>query len=472
MGRLRHVGGLIFVFALLSLPAAMPAGAATQQWLTNGNFESGTTGWAASASLQLVSDGNTGPGAAKVTLTAAPQEFWLYASPRPVSSTTAGTTYTATGFVRSDTPGRTVCTRIREYTDSTSTTRLGEKTSCVTTTTAWQSFPALAYTAVGSGGTLVFHVYEAATGAQTGDSFEADGLSLTSPSGSQPSGPTIAAAGDIACAPTDPNYNGGNGTGAYCMQGATANVLGSIANLSAILPLGDEQYVCGELANFRAVYAPTWGRFNSLEHPAPGNHEYGDTSGCSRSSASGYYSYFGGAAGDPSKGYYSYDVGSWHLIALNSNCWAIGGCGAGSPEEQWLKADLAAHPATCTLAYWHHPRFSAGQVGDDTRTAAFWTDLVNAHADLVLNGHDHTYQRFVPMDANGNASPTGVRELIVGTGGDGHHAAPSSRSTLQVANNTTFGVLTLTLGAGNYSGRFIPASGSGTFTDSLSGSCV
>jgi hypothetical protein len=474
----RHVGGLIFVFALLSLSAAMPVGAATQQWLTNGDFESGTTGWSASASLTLAGDGNTGPSAAKVTLTGAPQEFWLFASPRPVSATTAGTTYTATGYVRSDTPGRTVCTRIREYTDSTSTTRLGEKTSCITTTTSWQPVPALAYTAVGSGGTLTFHVYESATGAQTGDSFEADGLSLTSPTGSPPppppsvSGPTIAAAGDIACPPSDPNYNGGNGTGAFCMQAATANLLGSLSNLSAILPLGDEQYQCGEAVNFSAVYALTWGRFKSLEHPVPGNHEYGDTAACSPSNASGYYSYFGAAAGDPKKGYYSYDIGSWHLVALNSNCAAIGGCGAGSAQDKWLRTDLARNPATCTLAYWHHPRFSAGQTGDDPRTSALWTDLVNAHADLVLNGHDHTYQRFAPMDANGGASASGLRELIVGTGGEEHHTVPLPRPTLQVSDNTTFGVLTLTLGSGNYSGQFLPSAGTGTFTDTFTGTCV
>jgi hypothetical protein len=327
------------------------------------------------------------------------------------------------------------------------------------------------YTAVGSGHTLAFQVFQQAATVATGDSFEVDGLSITTPA-SGVTGPVIAAVGDIACAPTDPNFNGGNGTGTTCMQKATANLVGSMTGLSSILLLGDEQYQCGELANFNSVFAPTWGQFKSIEQPVAGNHEYGDTAACSPSNASGYYSYFGSAAGDPTKGYYSFDVGTWHIVALNSNCAAIGGCGAGSAQELWLKNDLVAHPNACTLAYWHHPRWSAGQTGDDPRTAALWNDLVAAHADLALAGHDHTYQRFVPVDANGAASSTGVREVIVGTGGEEHHSIPLSRPTLQVGDNTTFGVLKLTLGSSGYSGQFVPAPGTGSFTDSFSGSCV
>lgn len=284
-------------------------------------------------------------------------------------------------------------------------------------------------------------------------------------------GATIAAAGDIACAPDDPDYNGGVGTGTFCEQQATADVIAGISHLDGLLPLGDEQYQCGDPAEFSAVYALTWGSFDSIAHPVPGNHEYGDTANCSPSNAAGYYGYYGAAAGDPTKGYYSYDLGAWHLIAINSNCAAIGGCGAGSAEETWLAADLAADTATCTLAYWHHPRFSAGQTGDDTRTAALWTDLVNAHADLVLNGHDHTYQRFTQMDASGMASPDGVRELIVGTGGEEHHTTPLPRSALEVSDDTTFGVLKLILMPDGYSGQFLPAAGTGTFTDSFTGTC-
>jgi hypothetical protein len=450
------------------------------QWFGNGSFESGTAGWGATwATLGIVGDGNVGPSAAKITLTATPQEYWLYASTRPVLSTVAGTTYTVTGYARSDTPGKTVCMRIREYTDNTSTTKLGEVTSCLTTTSAWQSFASLPYTAKGSGGTLAFQVYGAASTAAAGDSFEVDGLSMTSPAASSSAppvmissnNPIIGTAGDIACSPTDSRYNGGNGTGTACMQMATANLLGTMTDLTAILPLGDQVYQCGELANFNTVYDTTWGRFKSIEKPVAGNHEYGDSAACTPSNAAGYYGYFGAAAGDPTKGYYSYNIGSWHLIALNSNCAAIGGCGAGSPQETWLKADLSGSSSACTIAYWHHPRFSAGQTGDDTRTAALWTDLVNAHADLVLSGHDHTYQRFAPMDSVGNALATGVRELVVGTGGEEHHALPLARPTLQVSNNTTFGILRLTLAPNAYAGQFVPASGTGSFTDSFTGSC-
>jgi hypothetical protein len=446
----------------------------TTQWFTNGNFESGTAGWGATNGvLTLASDGNTGGTAAKVTQSGTPQEYWLFATPRPVSSTVAGTTYTVTGYVRSDRPGKQVCTRMREYTDSTSTTKVGEVTSCVTTTTAWQTFSPLVYTAAGSGHTIAFQVYQVASTVAAGDSFEVDGLSMTSPQQGTSNDPVIAAAGDVACTPSDPNFNGGAGTGTFCMQRATGQLLASMASsLSAILPLGDEQYQCGELANFNAVYDAVWGgALKALEHPVPGNHEYGDTAACTPSNASGYYSYFGSAAGDPKKGYYSYDIGSWHLVALNSECAAVGGCTSGSPQEMWLRNDLATHANTCTLAYWHHPRWSSGQTGDDPRTAQLWNDLVAAHAELVLSGHDHTYQRYTPMDANGNASPTGVREVVSGTGGEEHHILPLARSTLQVFDHSTFGILKLTLGATSYGGQFIPAPGTGSFTDSFSGTC-
>jgi hypothetical protein len=129
--------------------------------------------------------------------------------------------------------------------------------------------------------------------------------------------------------------------------------------------------------------------------PAPGNHEY-LTSG-----ASGYYGYFGAAAGDPTKGYYSYELGSWHIVVLNTNCSPVGGCGAGSPQSQWLRADLAAYPTVCALAYWHHPRFSFGTYSDDPRYQALWQALYEHGAEIVLSGHDHNYQRHAPQTPNG-----------------------------------------------------------------------
>ena len=283
-------------------------------------------------------------------------------------------------------------------------------------------------------------------------------------------GATVAAVGDIACSTDDPNYSGGAGTGSFCMQSATADVVAGISNLDGLLLLGDEQYQCGYAAEFSAVYAKTWGRFNSIAHPVPGNHEYGDTANCPPSNASGYYGYYGASAGDPTKGYYSYDLGAWHLIAINSNCAAIGGCGSGSAEETWLAADLASDTAACTLAYWHHPRFSSGEHGSDAGTAALWQALYDANADVVLNGHDHDYERFAPQNPSGVAdSARGIREFVVGTGGRSHYVTGTPKPNSEVRDSTSFGVLRLTLRANDYGWQFQPAVG--TFSDNGTGTC-
>jgi 3',5'-cyclic AMP phosphodiesterase CpdA len=160
------------------------------------------------------------------------------------------------------------------------------------------------------------------------------------------------------------------------------------------------------------------------------------------------------------------------VIVLNSNCSKVGGCGLGSPQEQWLKADLAASSAKCTLAYWHHPRWSDGEHGNQDQVAAFWTDLYNAGADLVLSGHDHDYERFAPMDANGNADPTkGMREFVVGTGGKNYYPLDTTFAPTSEAHMAdVFGVLKLTLHATSYDWQFIPEAGK-SFTDSGSGQC-
>jgi hypothetical protein len=189
----------------------------------------------------------------------------------------------------------------------------------------------------------------------------------------------------------------------------------------------------------------------------PGNHEY------ETKQAAGYFAYFGAVAGQAGEGWYSYSVGAWHVVALNSECGAIGGCGAGSPELAWLVADLAAHPAECTLAYWHHPRWSSGPHGSSDLTEALWDTLAAAGADVVLSGHDHDYERFKPID--------GIREFVVGTGGRSLYAWPGSPlPETEVRANDTYGLLELTLGEGEYSWRFIPAAG-GSFTDSGAGQC-
>ena len=275
--------------------------------------------------------------------------------------------------------------------------------------------------------------------------------------------PVVAAAGDIACDPADPNFNGGNGTASYCRQMATSDLLVG-AGLSAVLLLGDDQYENGSLAKFQASYDPSWGRVKAITRPAPGNHEY------NTAAASGYYAYFGAAAGDPSKGWYSFDLGAWHVVVLNSNCAAVGGCGAGSPQEQWLRADLAAHPGVCTLAYFHHPRFSSGPHGPTAEMDAFWRDLHAAGAEIVVNGHDHDYERFAPQTPDGALdAAAGIREFVVGTGGsplDPFIRAPRNSEARALAH----GVLKLTLRSGSYDWAFIPVAG-GTFTDRGSGAC-
>jgi hypothetical protein len=288
--------------------------------------------------------------------------------------------------------------------------------------------------------------------------------------------PVIAAAGDIACDPLDPNFNAGLGKPGACRQQATSDLLVSLAP-AAVLSLGDVQYECGGYAAFLQVYDPTWGRLKSITHPVVGNHEYltstvtGTDCTPSNAGAAGYFRYFGSAAGAPGNGYYSFDLGSWHLIALNSNCADAGGCVPGTPQGDWLAADLAAHHNVCTLAYWHIPLFSSGRfTAQNSKT--FWQALYNANADLILNGHDHIYERFAPQTPAGMLDTArGIRQFTVGTGGENHTAITGTLSAnSEVLNDDTFGVLKLTLHATSYAWQFIPASGA-TFTDSGSASC-
>jgi len=234
------------------------------------------------------------------------------------------------------------------------------------------------------------------------------------------------------------------------------------------------------LADYQGSFEPSWGRVKALIHPVPGNHEY-DTGG-----APGYFDYFegvgasNGPAGPRGLGYYSFEVGAWHLIALNSNCAFVagGGCAAGSAQEQWLAADLGAHPAACTLAYWHHPRWTSGaDVGNDPEMSALWNDLYAAGADVLLSGHAHRYERFAPQGATtpaqtaGTADPVrGIREFVVGTGGRDHAAPGLVQANSEVRDTNTFGVLELTLHPSSYEWRFVPEAG-GTFTDSGTAAC-
>jgi hypothetical protein len=246
---------------------------------------------------------------------------------------------------------------------------------------------------------------------------------------------------------------------------ATAKLIEKIPG--TVFAAGDLAYPDGSDEQFAKCYTPTWGRFKERTRPTPGNHEYHSNG------ASGYARYFGAAAGNPKLGYYSYDLGAWHIIALNSECAQVGGCGAGSPEGKWLQQDLAQHPAKCTLAYLHKPLYSSGAShGNDVGMKPFWQMLYAAGADVVLAGHDHDYERFAPQDPDGHADPNrGIREFVVGTGGKNSHrnfARPQLNSEIRQAD--TFGVLKLTLHPSTYDWEFVPEAGK-TFHDSGTGSC-
>ena len=283
--------------------------------------------------------------------------------------------------------------------------------------------------------------------------------------------PVITTAGDISCDPLNSGFNGGDGTATDCREKFTAALL---TGSDAVLALGDEQYACGGLSAFNQAYEPSWGTSKPVTYPVPGNHEYQSSGGTDcASGAFGYFTYFGARAGDPSRGYYSYNLGSWHIIALNSECSFIGGCGSGSSQETWLKNDLAANAsAPCTLAYWHRPRFASTSGGGDTTFSAFWQDLYAAKVDVVLNGHEHWYERFAPQGPSGQADPAGIREFIVGTGGESYvQPAANHAVNSEVLNwgQNAFGVLKMTLHAGSYDWAFVPVTG--TFSDTGSTAC-
>ena len=270
---------------------------------------------------------------------------------------------------------------------------------------------------------------------------------VTPPPPATAAAPVLAAAGDIACDPNSTNFGGGLGANGLCQQMATSDLLLD-DDVSHVVTLGDNQYEDARTSAFLASYDPSWGRVKAKTRPAIGNHEY-RTSG-----ASGYFGYFGTAAGDPAKGYYSYDVGEWHVVALNSNC-AIVSCAAGSAQERWLRADLAAHPRRCTLAYWHHPRFSSGSHGNSTAVQPLYQALYDAGAEVVLAGHDHSYERFARQTPAGQADPTqGVRSFVVGTGGKNHYPFGTVKPHSEVRDGASHGVLKLTLRPDGYDWRF------------------
>ena len=266
--------------------------------------------------------------------------------------------------------------------------------------------------------------------------------------------PLLVAAGDIACKP------GLEVTPAQCQQEATAQLVESL-DPDVVAPLGDLQYEYGEAANFAAVYDRSWGRFKDRTRPAVGNHEYAG------GRAAGYYGYFGDAAGGvDGRGWYSYDLGEWHVVVLNSVCSvpSVGGCGEGSDQLTWLRADLAAAARRCTLAYFHHPRHTSGLHGEDTSVQPLWDVLAAGGADVVLGGHDHHYERFAPIG--------GIRQFVVGTGGRNLYPVLGRADGSEEVDTRTFGVLALTLRPDGYDWRFVPIPGSRSgFTDEGSAGC-
>jgi acid phosphatase type 7 len=277
----------------------------------------------------------------------------------------------------------------------------------------------------------------------------------------------IVAAGDIACGDDSPAR-------AACDHEAVAHIIRGIRP-HAILLLGDIQYENGTRDEFERYFDRSWGAFKSILWPAPGNHEY-RTPG-----AAGYFDYFNGVdvasgrAGVRGLGYYSLELGDWHLVALNSNCDEIGGCYAGSPQERWLRADLAASGSACVLAYWHHPRFSSGGHGDDESVQPLWQALYDHGPAVVLNGHDHDYERLAPLTPDGRLDEwRGLRQFVVGTGGKEQLVMPRIREHSVARSSSSLGVLQVVLRPGRYAWQFVPVTstpGSGMAADSGSANC-
>ncbi len=272
--------------------------------------------------------------------------------------------------------------------------------------------------------------------------------------------PILVGAGDVA----DCDSQGDEATAALL------DVALSQAEEGVVFVAGDAAYPDGTEQQFADCYHPSWGRHKERTRPAVGNHEYHTPD------AKGYFGYFGDAAGPAGAGYYSYDLGAWHVVVLNSNCEAIGGCQAGSDQESWLRADLAAHPAACTVAYWHHPLFTSGTThGGTSDVQPFWQALYEHGAEVVINGHEHNYERFAPQDPMGNADPEGIRQFVAGTGGGSlyHLGPPAPHSEMGWTDGV--GVLKLTLHPRSYTWEFISYerefSGEGSLHDSGTEQC-
>ena len=293
--------------------------------------------------------------------------------------------------------------------------------------------------------------------------------------------PVIGAVGDMACDPADSRYHEGQDTSLACAQSRTSDAMVSDTSLTTVLGLGDYQYDCGDPSDYEVSYDPTWGRLDESMNPVVGNHEYktgtdvfGTPCPYSNATAQSYFAHFGESAHPASAGHYSYDIGTWHLIAMNGNCAkkSVGGCSASSLETAWLKADLAATNQPCVLAYWHQPLFTGLAIagGQNSLYKPWWDALYAAHADVVLNGHIHDYQRFAALDPSGNLDPVnGITQYVVGTGGEEQVAVKASATPQPLAWFKTFGYLRMTLEPTGWTTEFVDFHS--TVLDTYSGTC-
>jgi acid phosphatase type 7 len=269
-------------------------------------------------------------------------------------------------------------------------------------------------------------------------------------------GAVLLAAGDIA----ECDHRGDEATARLLAEHPTAT----------IAALGDLAYQHGTKEEFERCFGPSWGRFRNRIRPAAGNHDH------ATEDAAGLEAFFGVRAGPAGLYRYSYDLGSWHIVVLDSDCWRVGGCDLDDEQALWMRADLRAHRRKCTLAYWHRPPFSSGRYGDAEDTARvrpMWQVAAEEGVDVVLTGHEHSYERFAPMDATGAIAPdTGTRLFIVGTGGGNlrRYRRPRLPAT-EVRNDDTHGVLRLALRPDGYDWRFLPVRGA-RFTDRGSADCT
>lgn len=351
------------------------------------------------------------------------------------------------------------------------TVRQVGSSSWAETTVTWNSQPAIDGATLGSFGAVMrntwyeMNVTPVVTGNNTFTlaftSADSDGAhydsresganapQLVVTSGAIPSDPVLVGAADIAsCASSGDE--------------ATATLVDAIPG--TVFTAGDNAYPAGSSFDFTNCYQRSWGRHKWRTRPAAGNHEY------ATGAASGYFGYFGAAAGPIGKGYYSYDLGGWHVIVLNSNCSSVGGCQAGSAQEQWLRQDLRASTKPCTAAIWHHPRYTSGYY-QSTEMRPIWQALYDANAEVIVNGHMHQYERFAPQDPAGNRDLTrGIREFVAGTGGASHYSFTAIQPNSEARNSDTYGVLKLTLHGSGYDWEFVPVAGK-TYRDSGSGIC-